>query len=230
MLALLLLYAYLIGSVPTAYIIGRLVKGIDIRQVGSGTVGGSNVWFHVGKLWVVPLGLFEIFVKGASPVWIGHYALGYELPSVPLVAAGLLSVVGHNWSLFLRFAGGRGIAPMVGVLFALAPWLLAAFVLVAVAGWVLTRSAALWVIISLALLPLWSLLLSLLRGQTWVILWFSLVLLGIVILKRLLANWSAPPAGLPWARVLLYRLLYDRDTRARDEWVYRQSPGMPQGG
>ena len=62
-LFLLYLYAYLIGSIPTAYVIGRLVKGIDIRQFGSGNVGGSNVYVHVGKWWTAALSIFEIFVK-----------------------------------------------------------------------------------------------------------------------------------------------------------------------
>ena len=125
-LALLYLYSYLIGSVPTAYIIGRLVKGIDIRHYGSGNVGGTNVFFHVGKWWIVPHGLFEIFVKGASPIWIGillldlevegpagswtiNYVFGFDRTSAALAGASLLSIVGHNWSVFLKFQGGPGL-------------------------------------------------------------------------------------------------------------------------
>ena len=74
-LAVLYAYSYLIGAVPTAYIIGKLVRGIDIREFGSGNAGGSNVFYSVGKSWTIPLGLFEVFVKGGSPVWIGLYVL-----------------------------------------------------------------------------------------------------------------------------------------------------------
>ncbi len=75
------LYAlsYLLGSVPTAYLIGRLAKGVDIRQFGSGNVGGSNLYRQAGKKWVVLLSTFEIFVKGAMPIWVGRYVLDLEL-------------------------------------------------------------------------------------------------------------------------------------------------------
>ncbi len=77
-IAALYLISYLVGAVPTAYIIGRLVKGLDLRTHGSGNVGGANLLWHVGKRWVVPLGLFEVLVKGASPIWAGQHLLGLD--------------------------------------------------------------------------------------------------------------------------------------------------------
>ena len=79
-------YSYLIGSVPTAYIICKVVKGVDIRKIGSGNVGASNLYQIAGKRWLVPLGLFELFVKGGSSIWIGHYLIGLDRSSMSLMA------------------------------------------------------------------------------------------------------------------------------------------------
>jgi glycerol-3-phosphate acyltransferase PlsY len=217
----LYLYAYLVGAVPTAYLIGRLVKGVDIRNYGSGNVGGSNVWNHVGKGWVAPLGLFEVLVKGASPIWIGEHLLGLERSSALLVVAPLLAVAGHNWSVYLKLQGGRGIAVAGGTLLALAPPLLGAFILTALSGWVATRSSGFWVLISLALLPLWAVLL----GDPPVISWYCGGLVMLVVAKRLLSNWTPLPADLPKRKVLLNRLFRDRDVDDRAEWVRRVPSG-----
>ena len=223
-LAGLYVYAYLVGSVPTAYIIGRLVKGIDIRQLGSGNVGGSNVFYSVGKLWVVPLGLFELFAKGGSPIWIGMYALDLDRSSYALMVAPLLTVAGNNWSVFLKFTGGRGIAVTLGLLFALAWKELIVFAIVALAGWAIFRSSGVWVYVSLLLLPLWSLLF----GEPMAITWLCVGLLAIVTVKRILSNWDPFPAGIPKSEVLFNRLFRDRDVAQREEWINRD-PGEKDG-
>jgi glycerol-3-phosphate acyltransferase PlsY len=235
-LAVLYLYSYLVGSVPTAYIIGRLAKGIDIRKYGSGNVGGTNVFYHVGKGWLVPLGLFELFIKGASPVWIGQHLLGLERSSATLAIAPLLAIAGHNWSVYLKFQGGRGIAVTSGSLFALSPLLLAAFIVVALAGWAVTRSSAVWVLLSLALLPFWAYIFGALvslgalplwaytSGGPGVVTWYCGGVLALVVLKRLLANWTPLPRDLPPKKVLFNRLFRDRDVDDQAEWVKR-APG-----
>lgn len=230
----LYLLAYLVGAVPTAFLIGKLAKGIDIRHYGSGNVGGTNVYHHVGKAWVVPLGLFELFAKGAAPVWVGHHLLGLERSSVVLVGAPLLAIAGHNWSLYLKFQGGRGIAVASGTLFALSPLVLVAFIGVAVAGWAVTRSSAVWVLISLALLPLWAIILGgmeaslpfqeLWVGEPGVVIWYCVGLLGLVVLKRLLSNWTPLPQDVPRSKVLFNRLFRDRDVDSQADWV-RRVPG-----
>ena len=217
-LAALYAYSYLIGAVPTAYIIGKLVRGIDIREFGSGNVGGSNVFYNVGKGWTLPLGLFEVFVKGGSPVWIGLYVLDLERPSVSLIGAPLLAIAGHNWSLFLKFTGGRGIAVASGVLLALAYRELIVFVAIAVGGWVIFRSSGIWVLISLLLLPFWSLLF----GEPMAVTWFCVGLLALVAVKRLTSNWSPFPEGVPIGLVLLNRVTKDRDISAREDWIHRR--------
>ena len=224
-LAGLYLYAYLVGAVPTAYVIGRLIRGIDIREYGSGNVGGTNVFYNVGKAWTLPLGVFEIFVKGGSPVWIGMYVLDMERSSFGLMGAPLIAIAGNNWSVFLRFTGGRGIALASGALLALAHWQLVAFVAVAIGGWAIFRSSGVWVYISLALLPLWSLLF----GEPLAITLFCVGILALVTAKRLTSNWTPMPEGLPRSQVLFNRLFRDRDVSRREEWLNRGSREMDKG-
>jgi len=95
----IVLLAYLIGSIPMAYVMGRSLKRIDIRRYGSGNVGTSNIWVHVGKRAAFPLAAFDILLKGAFPVYLAQ-----ELSASSWIAvmAGLATVAGHNWSLYLK--------------------------------------------------------------------------------------------------------------------------------
>ena len=221
-LAGLYIFSYLVGSIPTAYLIGKLARNVDLRSYGSGNVGGSNLFRHVGKWWMAPLGVLDVLVKGAGPIWFGVYVMDMDRTAPLLVIAPLIAILGHNWSIYLRFQGGRGIAVVVGSLLALSPILLAAFVLVAMAGWAVTRSAGVWVLISLLLLPLWAIL-----SPPWVILGGDQIVLSayfggllvLVVMKRLLSNWTPLYDGLPKRKVLLNRLFRDRDVDNRADWV-----------
>jgi acyl phosphate:glycerol-3-phosphate acyltransferase len=208
-----LAYGYLLGSVPMAYVVGRLVKGIDLRKVGSGTVGTSNVWYNVGKFWIFPIGIFDLFVKGLSPVFVARWLeLGVEVQAF----AGLLAVVGHNWPVFLGFKGGRGVAPTVGVLIGLGRLELGVFIVMATAGWQLTRHSALWVLIAIATLPV----LSYLWGRPLAIVGLMVGLLLVTAVKRLTSNeLRAPGVSLP--RLMWNRLLFDRDIQDHEAWVRR---------
>ena len=107
------LVSYLIGSFPTAYVICRLFKGVDIRLSGSGNVGATNVARVVGKGYGVLTLLLDV-LKGFLPVFIcGLYFEGY------VVLAGAAVIAGHIWPVFLRFKGGKGIATGIGVIIAL---------------------------------------------------------------------------------------------------------------
>jgi len=216
-LAGLYVYAYLVGSVPTAFLIGKLARGIDIRDYGSGNLGASNVAHQVGGLWVVPLGLFDVLAKGVSPVLIGHYGLGMDWNSPQLLLAPALAIAGHNWSVFTRFQGGRGISVISGVLLTLSPVLTGAFLLVFVVGWLFTRDSGIWVLVALSGLPVWALIL----GRPAPLGWFCALMLMLVVLKRMLANGDPMPAGKSRRKVLLNRLLYDRDLDSRSEWIDR---------
>jgi glycerol-3-phosphate acyltransferase PlsY len=212
--AAVILLSYLIGSIPMAYALGRALKKIDIRNYGSGNVGASNIWVHVGRWTAIPLAAFDLFVKGALPVYLAiHLNAGIWIG----VAAGLATVAGHNWSLYLRFTGGRGINVAMGVLLVLAWKELVMLVLVAAVGWLIFRRSALWVGIALTLLPPWSLLF----GEPLSVTVLCVSLIAIVALKRLMANGSMAVAGTRWRDVCIQRLLYDRDIADRDEWVHR---------
>jgi len=114
---LLALAAYLLGSVPTGLWLVRRVRGVDVRQRGSGNIGAANV-YRVAGPWLGGVVLVVDAAKGALPV-LASSALGLSAPWA--VAAGLCSVAGHNWSVFLGFRGGKGIATTFGVLLALSP-------------------------------------------------------------------------------------------------------------
>ena len=113
--------AYLLGSIPVGLIVGKFWRGIDIRQFGSGNIGASNILRTLG-----PAAAIVVFIgdtlKGTLAVLLCK-ALG--LPDVLVVAGGLLAVVGHNWSVFLSFSGGRGVATALGILIGL-DWRVAA--------------------------------------------------------------------------------------------------------
>jgi len=212
----LYIFSYLVGSIPTAYIIARLVKKVDLRRYGSGNVGSSNLFYHVSRKWVVPLGLFEVLIKGALPVLTGHYLLGLERASGWLMVAPLLAITGNNWSVFLRFQGGRGIAVASGTLLALSPIILVLAFVVAVGGWAITRSSGVWVLVALVLLPAWAGFIDPLAVSL-----YCVGLLALVVLKRLVSNWTPLPEDIPRRKVLLNRLLRDRDVDDRAQWMDR---------
>lgn len=118
-----LLASYLIGSLPTAYLFGKMLKGIDIRKVGSGNVGATNALRILGKGPGITV-LFIDILKGLIVVsFLGDYFRGKEIlwPLENLrIIMGLCCICGHNWTIFLQFKGGKGIAATLGVLLGLA--------------------------------------------------------------------------------------------------------------
>ena len=119
------LIGYLCGSVPFGYIYVRLFKGEDLTKIGSGRTGGTNS-FRAAGLGVGVLTSFSDVFKGAAAVWLTRWlfgdALGPALLPWAVAVAGVLAVVGHNWSVFLRFGGGAGTGPNVGWSAAIWPW------------------------------------------------------------------------------------------------------------
>ena len=104
---LVVLAAYLTGAIPIAYIFGRAIKGIDLREYGSANVGASNIYQSVARWAVVPVGLLEI-AQGMAGIMLAKL-LGQDLGLQ--VVAGLAAIAGQTWSVFLGFSGGRGIGP-----------------------------------------------------------------------------------------------------------------------
>ena len=109
--------SYLIGSISSAYLVTKLLKGIDIRKIGTGNSGAANVFYEVGHLPGILVGILDI-LKGVLPVWL---ALILNVPESVIVIAAVSVVLGHNWSIFLRFQGGAGFAPILGIAFFLVP-------------------------------------------------------------------------------------------------------------
>ncbi len=109
---------YLLGSIPSAYITGRVAAGKDVRQLGGGNVGGLNLYREVGALPAALAGIADV-CKGAAAVSIAYWLLDVSQPWV--LAAAVAAVVGHNWMLFLKFSGGKGMGATIGGLFVLLP-------------------------------------------------------------------------------------------------------------
>jgi len=116
-IVLSLVVGYLIGSLPTAYLMGRFCKGIDIRRHGSGNVGATNALRVLGKIPGSIVLLADVF-KGAVAVTIVGDLFGLEHAGYRVLLA-VVVVAGHNWTIFLNFKGGKGIAASLGVLIGL---------------------------------------------------------------------------------------------------------------
>jgi glycerol-3-phosphate acyltransferase PlsY len=113
-----LLCSYFLGSIPTAYIFGKTLKGIDIRQHGSGNVGATNAFRILGKTAGTLVLVLDI-LKGALAIVVVGNLFGFDKVFLR-VLLGVMVVVGHNWTVFLQFKGGKGIATSLGVLIGLA--------------------------------------------------------------------------------------------------------------
>jgi len=109
---LIVALGYLLGSIPTAHIMGLVFRKVDIRKVGDGNMGAQNAFRQLGAKIGVSVGLIDAG-KGALAIFIAQVA---NLPQVAVLLAGVAAVVGHNWPVFLRFRGGRGEATTIGVL------------------------------------------------------------------------------------------------------------------
>jgi len=109
-------FSYLIGAIPTAYIFGKLLKGIDIRQHGSGNVGATNAFRVLGKGPGIAVFVLDV-LKGVLPVVL--FGSLFQLDVNGRIVAAVAAVVGHNWTCFLQFKGGKGIATTLGVLLGL---------------------------------------------------------------------------------------------------------------
>ncbi len=107
--AVVILIGYLLGSIPTGYIVGRM-KGINVLEYGSGRIGGTNVLRSAGRLPFAITAAGDV-VKGALAVLVGRALLGTELAAA---LAGIAAVMGHNWSIYIRFRGGAGTATYMG--------------------------------------------------------------------------------------------------------------------
>lgn len=215
---LLIIGGYLMGSIPTAYMIARWKRGIDIRQYGSGNVGASNVLATVSRWWSIPVFIIDL-TKGILMIWIARL-VGLDIAQQ--IAIGLAAIIGHNWSIFLRFSGGRGIFTSLGVILFLAPKL-GLVVLVLAYLFAPFRQLPLGVTIALVTLPFLSWFLNHPLGIEEPLA-FTLGLIAILLIalaKRLAVRRASIAASLPTWELIINRLLFDRDIRNREAWISR---------
>lgn len=189
---LALVLGYLLGSIPTAYLVTRMVTGKDIRQLGSGNVGGLNTFREVGAKPALVVGIVDLG-KGAAAVAIAYWLLDLSLLFV--ILAGLASVIGHLWMVFLRFSGGKGMGATFGSLAVLLPvygywYTFIIFLGVILVPFIFTRNVALAMGVGLLFLPL-----ILWLGTQSMMATLLAIILGVLIGIKFL-----PTARIAWAR------------------------------
>jgi glycerol-3-phosphate acyltransferase PlsY len=113
-----LLASYLLGAVTTSYLAARLVRGIDLREHGSRNLGATNLYRVLGWRYAIPVGVFDV-AKGAIPVLL--FAPRIAPSQLVALLCGVVAIVGHVFSVFVRFRGGKGVATAAGVMLALSP-------------------------------------------------------------------------------------------------------------
>ena len=218
---LLIIASYLVGSIPLSYLVAR-ARGVDLRKQGSQQVGGGNLWRTTSRKLGVFVGIFDLF-KGALMVLIA-WRLG--LDAGQQLAVGLAAIIGHNWPVFLRFHGGRGIATTLGIIIILpiinmneiTTWPLVAFFGVGAASVAIARRTPVPILIGLVLLPVTS---AIAKEPLAVIMGYVAMVL-IIVIKRLIAQPSTEKRQVSLGYLLLNRLLFDRDVRNRADWVHRK--------
>ncbi len=222
-LVLLVVAAYLAGSIPFAYLAVKWARGIDIRRHGTGKVGASNVLKLTSKRLAVAVTLADVG-KGALMVWLAQLAgLGAAAQAAVAVAA----IIGHNWPVFLRFHGGRGIftslgvitvqAPPIGLIMLVGPYLLAP-----------VRQVALGVFLFLFSLPFLSWFLSQPLGvEERLPITLGFITLSLVaFFRRLIVPRTELSQSISPVRLYINRLLFDRDISDRKAWINRQPTGQ----
>jgi len=216
---LLIIGAYLLGSVPAAYLVAKWRRGIDIRQYGSGNVGAANVLAVVSKRWSIVVTIFDVG-KGALTVLVAQQLLG--LGVAQQVAVGIATIIGHNWPVFLRFQGGRGIFTSLGVITMFSPKL---GLIVLVMSYLLApfRQVSLGVSLSLVSLPILSWFLSQPLGigiEERLPVTLGFVVLALIALsRRLTVPRTALSESVSPLQLFINRLLFDRDIRDRKAWI-----------
>jgi len=171
---------YLLGSVNSAYIVTRLVKGEDIRKLGGGNAGGRNVFRSVGFWAAVPVVIWDLG-KGVGSVAVAYWLLDvpiYEV-NIYVMLTGIAVISGHMWSIYLKFTGGNGLAAAIGALSMIIPWsLLIVFGIMGILS-LLTKNPVLSLNIALLSLPVSAWFLE----KEWLPVFFSITIIVLMILN-----------------------------------------------
>jgi len=175
-----LVASYFIGAIPTSYLLSRFFAGIDLRQQGSGNLGATNLYRVLGWKYAAPAALVDI-AKGLVPVVV--FAPRASPSQMFALACGVAAILGHVFSIFVRFKGGKGVATAAGVMLGLAPLALAITASVWVVMVRLTGYVSLASISAAAVLPVAVYLLE--DGRTPALLWIAAAIAaGVILLHR----------------------------------------------
>ncbi len=176
----LILLSYLIGSFPSAYLAGRLLKGIDIRKVGDRNAGAANVYRHVGHTAGFMVSIIDIS-KGIVTILL---AKAFSASEPVVLLCGLAAVAGHNWPVFIGFKGGRGAATTLGILLALLPKAIVPLLALSSIPFFLTRNTSLVCATIFAPLPF----VARFMGASWLLIGYALALPCLVGLTHLFST------------------------------------------
>jgi len=216
----LIIGAYLLGSVPFSYLLAKR-RGVDLRKDGTQQIGGGNLWRTTSRKLGLTVGIWDFF-KGMLMCLIA-WRLG--LDAGQQLAVGLGAVVGHNWPLFLRFHGGRGVATSLGIIIILpiindiTPWPTIAFFATGVIVIIFTHRTPVPVLVGMIMLPVFCAIFNEALPVTMGFLAMTLIL----IIKRLTAQPVTEARTTSIVRLIWNRLLYDRDIGDRKAWVHRRN-------
>lgn len=185
--------AYLLGAIPTGYLLAR-IKGVDIRKVGSGNIGATNVYRCIGKSWGILTFVLD-FLKGYLPAVIFpilYQRWGVEISGAHLsLLCGCLAVIGHNWPVYLRFRGGKGMATGAGALLGFAPLAMLIGVICWLVFFLATRYVSLASILAAVLIVACSWWFY--RGQ--ILIPIALSVMGVIVIWRHKTNLQRLLAG-----------------------------------
>jgi glycerol-3-phosphate acyltransferase PlsY len=178
--ALWLLASYFLGAIPTSHLVSRTFAKIDLREHGSGNLGATNLYRVLGWKYAIPVALFDI-AKGAIPVLL--FAPQVSDSELFALACGVAAILGHVFSVFVGFKGGKGVATAAGVMLALTPLALAVAATVWASVVLLTGYVSLGSIAAAVVLPLAVYFLE--NPRTPELLWIdTLVAAGVIVLHR----------------------------------------------
>jgi glycerol-3-phosphate acyltransferase PlsY len=214
--------AYLWGAIPAAYLAAKRARGVDIRRYGSGSVGATNLLRLTSRRVAVPVFVFDI-LKGMLVVWAA-WRLGLGATEQMIVA--LAAVCGHNWPVFMRFRGGRGVLTSMGAVFMVTllngivsqstlAILGAALLSLVFISMYAVKKGPVGIFILFVSFPVLGLAFQVPPG-------FNLALLGmflVMVVRRLTAPQPIEVAAMSRRQRLVNRLLFDRDIREKGVWM-----------
>ena len=210
----ILLGSYLFGSIHPILIISKYFGKINLNEKGTKNIGLGNFVKYMGKKWGLVLLPYEFGIKGCLPIIIGQEL---KLENQLIINISIMVIVGHCWSIFNNFKGGRGILAGSGILLIISPIIFFISLLFIILGKYLIRlnDSALLVLLAIILLPIWGMFF----GSTENIYHFSVLFSLVILIKRLLSNsFQNLKSKSNIKNIMFYRLIYDRDIKNRNKW------------